>query len=55
MPVTIEAAKIPLYPFYQNNIFFEILAYIVGVTIIFACAYLIVFFVKRLIKLLKSN
>lgn len=47
--------QVSLYPFYHNNVFFEILAYVVAVTIIIACVYLCCFFVKRLIRLFKSS
>ncbi len=43
-----------LYPFYYNT-FFEVLAYIVGITVIIACVYLNVFLIKKLIRLFKNQ
>jgi len=46
--------KVSLYPFYYNT-FFEILAYIVAITIAISCVYLCAFFIKKLIRLLKNK
>ena len=54
-PLTSGPKQVSLYPFYYHNPFFEIVAYVVGITIIISCVYLCAFFIKKLILLLKKN
>lgn len=42
------------FPFCYNT-FFDIVVYVVGITIIISCVYLCAFFIKKLIMLLKKT